>query len=199
LGAFTAWDRPAWANNRDKLIKLNPKNATNFDTIETSLMVLSLDPSSPATAEEAGKKVLGGDANNRWFDKLIQVVVFANGRAGFNGEHSPLDAVATQSRSLIFCRITFVAMCDYMFNFAAKDTAVADTNVKAASPEKLSWTTSQEIDSALAETDKLYSKLYNDIDYTILRYSGYGSNWIKVRYNDIYCLILVSGRCSNES
>jgi hypothetical protein len=40
-----------------------------------------------------------GDANNRWFDKLSEIIVFANGRAGFSGEHSPLDAIATAALS----------------------------------------------------------------------------------------------------
>lgn len=30
----------------------------------------------------------------RWFDKMFQLIFFKNGRAGLNGEHTPLDAPA---------------------------------------------------------------------------------------------------------
>jgi len=167
LGVFTSWNRPDWARSREKLIQLGPKNADNIEIIETSLFVLCLDPESPKTLEEAGRMSLAGDSNNRWFDKLIQLIVFANGRAGFNGEHSPLDAVATQS------------MCDIMFEYCSKDTTTVDLNLKSFTPEKMDWIISPEISKSLDETEKAYNKFYFDVDYTVLRYSNYGSNWIK--------------------
>ncbi|MFN3545816.1 MAG: choline/carnitine O-acyltransferase, partial [Thiobacillus sp.] len=39
-----------------------------------------------------GRLILHGNGTNRWFDKSVSMVVFANGRAGFNGEHTWADA-----------------------------------------------------------------------------------------------------------
>jgi len=32
------------------------------------------------------------DATNRWYDKTIQIIAFANGRAGIYAEHALIDA-----------------------------------------------------------------------------------------------------------
>lgn len=67
-------------------------NANTLDEIARSSFVICLDEKNPRGAEELAYHSLTGDANNRWFDKVLQIVVFANGRASLIGEHSPLDA-----------------------------------------------------------------------------------------------------------
>jgi carnitine O-acetyltransferase len=47
----------------------------------------------PGSALDACDQLLHGDSANRWFDKALSVVVFADGTAGRNVEHSGLDGL----------------------------------------------------------------------------------------------------------
>ena len=97
------------------LISSSSTNAATLATIRTSAFVLSLDNATPSPALEplahsatnkssegikefserlwkAGGASMGpGEAANRWWDKPLQWVVFANGESGFIGEHSCMD------------------------------------------------------------------------------------------------------------
>jgi Choline/Carnitine o-acyltransferase len=44
--------------------------------------VLCLDSCSPVTRDEVARELWHGDGTNRWYDKSVQLVVFANGKAG---------------------------------------------------------------------------------------------------------------------
>lgn len=86
VGVLTCDDRSRWAENRDYLIELSPKNATALELIEKSMMVLSFDSNCPSTWSEISQKVLCGDIENKWADKSSCMVVFENGKFGFTGE-----------------------------------------------------------------------------------------------------------------
>lgn len=94
IGVLTGASRPRWAQARDQL-RANAVNKATLDEIETCVFLLVFDSARPTTTTAASRALLTGDARNRFFDKVIQVVVFANGRAGMNGEHSPIDAIST--------------------------------------------------------------------------------------------------------
>src|SRR5689334_16710690 len=81
-----------WAKFRDQLRKVDPCNEKLFNNIEKCPFIVCLDENSPGDLRESASNIIGGDANNRFYDKMIQLVVFANGRAGLNVEHSPIDA-----------------------------------------------------------------------------------------------------------
>jgi carnitine O-acetyltransferase len=38
--------------------------------------------------DTAGHLCLVGNGENRWYDKIVQYIVFKNGRGGLNGEHT---------------------------------------------------------------------------------------------------------------
>ncbi len=80
--------------------------------LESSVLLLCLDDTAPVTREEAGRALWHGDGRNRWFDKSLQLIVFENGKAGFNGEHSMMDATPT------------FRMCDYICEQYAKIHAI---------------------------------------------------------------------------
>jgi Choline/Carnitine o-acyltransferase len=50
--------------------------------IESAAFVLCLDSCSPVTRDEVARELWHGDGTNRWYDKSVQIVVFANGKAG---------------------------------------------------------------------------------------------------------------------
>jgi hypothetical protein len=70
---------------------LSPANAEYFHVIDAAMFVLCLDDGSPKTPEEKARQGYIGDGSNRWFDKVLQFYVSANGRSGSISEHGAID------------------------------------------------------------------------------------------------------------
>jgi carnitine O-acetyltransferase len=102
IGSLTAENRDVWTVERGELLKSN-LNKQTLDIIESAAFVVCLDESKPVTKEERNLAILivdsvecwHGDGRNRFFDKSMQFIVFDNGKAGFNGEHSNMEATIT--------------------------------------------------------------------------------------------------------
>eukprot|EP01135_Chromosphaera_perkinsii_P004016 Nk52_evm29s266 gene=Nk52_evmTU29s266 len=129
VGLFTADWRDKWHSNRAALCSLDIKNEHSLQFIDQSLFVCCLDVNtSPETLEEisscslqgkvkdesvpkggSSTSVCNGDMGNRWYDKL-QLIVFANGRASFNIEHTGLDG--TTSLHLASYMYTSSSLCE---------------------------------------------------------------------------------------
>jgi carnitine O-acetyltransferase len=90
-GRLTTKARAEWAASRQRLLALDPANAEAVDVIETALFCVCLEDLVPAGDQEACDQLLHGDSGNRWFDKALSFVVFADGTAGINVEHCCLD------------------------------------------------------------------------------------------------------------
>ncbi|MFD9894792.1 choline/carnitine O-acyltransferase [Amycolatopsis sp. NPDC059027] len=88
-GHFTTKARAEWAATRQALIDAG--NAEALDTIETALFCVCLEDLTPKDTQEACDQLLHGDSGNRWFDKAVSLIVFADGTAGINVEHCELD------------------------------------------------------------------------------------------------------------
>jgi carnitine O-acetyltransferase len=91
VGHLTTKARADWAFSRRVLLDRHPGNAKMLDEIETALFCLCLEDSAPKSALEACERLLHGDSRNRWFDKAFSLVIFRDGTAGVNVEHSLLD------------------------------------------------------------------------------------------------------------
>lgn len=89
VGHFTTKARAAWATSRTALLAAG--NADALDTIETALFCVCLEDFAPVDNLQACDHLLHGDSGNRWFDKAVSFIVFADGRAGLNIEHCELD------------------------------------------------------------------------------------------------------------
>ncbi|KAJ2727188.1 Carnitine O-acetyltransferase mitochondrial [Coemansia sp. Benny D115] len=92
IGVLTAALRDDWHAARECLLEISPDNAASLHVLESSAFLLSLETTSPATHQEFSLACHCADGVNRYFDKNFQILVFANGRYGFNGEHSLTDA-----------------------------------------------------------------------------------------------------------
>lgn len=110
LGDLTAGDRDAWAVARVGIQKL-PGNQVALDAIDTALLVLVLDNSSPSTPQQVSDALLCGESS-RWFDKH-QLIVFENGVAGANLEHAPGDGT-TALRMLTHAQTYASAQADLL-------------------------------------------------------------------------------------
>jgi len=91
VGHLTTKARAEWAASRQRLLALDPANAEALETIETALFCVCLEDTVPSSTQEACDLMLHGDSGNRWFDKALSFIVFADGTAGINCEHCGLD------------------------------------------------------------------------------------------------------------
>ncbi len=97
VGHLTTKARAEWAASRQALLAVDPGNAIALDTVETALFCLCLEDLAPADSLAACDHLLHGDSGNRWFDKSLSMIVFADGQAGLNGEHCGLDGTTVLS------------------------------------------------------------------------------------------------------
>jgi carnitine O-acetyltransferase len=95
VGHLTTKARAEWAASRDALLALG--NADALEAIESGLFCVALEDFAPADTQQACDQLLHGDSGNRWFDKAVTFVVFADGRAGINIEHCGLDGTTILS------------------------------------------------------------------------------------------------------
>jgi hypothetical protein len=96
VAILTSDDRHPWAETRQRLRQLNPKNTASIETIEAADFLVCLDEAAPKSAVERARQFhFGGEngASNRWHDKSIQFIVYANGVSGTVGEHNMLDVM----------------------------------------------------------------------------------------------------------
>lgn len=97
VGHLTTMARAEWATARESLRAHHPRNAAALDDIETALFCVCLEDTAPADVQEACDRLLYGGGGNRWFDKAVSLIVFADGRAGINVEHCELDGTTILS------------------------------------------------------------------------------------------------------
>jgi len=90
-GVLTTRPRHEWAQIREEIIRAHKNNEEALGIIERALFAVCLDDTAPADDSEAGLLLLSG--NNRWYDKTLQIILFGNGQAGINFEHSHLDGL----------------------------------------------------------------------------------------------------------
>ncbi|WP_429455067.1 choline/carnitine O-acyltransferase [Nocardia sp. GP40] len=95
-GALTTKPRSAWANTR-QAIAADPDNAAALDIVETALFGLVLDCDQHEDELDACNQLLYGSGDNRWYDKALTFIVFADSRAGINVEHCGLDGTTVLS------------------------------------------------------------------------------------------------------
>ncbi|WP_067659149.1 choline/carnitine O-acyltransferase [Nocardia harenae] len=96
VGHLTTKARAEWAASRAELLA-DPGNAASIETIESALFVVALEDLAPRDEQQAGDQLLHGESGNRYFDKAVTFVVFADGQAGINVEHCGLDGTTILS------------------------------------------------------------------------------------------------------
>ncbi|WP_189129350.1 choline/carnitine O-acyltransferase [Wenjunlia tyrosinilytica] len=97
VGHLTTMARAEWAATRERLLTCDPRNTEALDDVETALFCVCLEDFAPADIQGACDQLLYGDGGNRWFDKAVSLIVFADGRAGINVEHCELDGTTILS------------------------------------------------------------------------------------------------------
>ncbi|KAI9228385.1 MAG: acyltransferase ChoActase/COT/CPT [Piptocephalis tieghemiana] len=175
IGALTTQDRDVWTEQRDALLKADPKNAQGLRAIESSAFLLSLDSASPVTREELSWACWqGGDqGRNRFYDKSLQFIVFANGKAGFNGEHSSMDGMVTSRLN--------DSVCSRMQASLKEELSLSPpTNITSLpQPTRLEFSLPSNLTSAIDQASRDFSALVGSHQLRVVAYPGYGASRIK--------------------
>jgi carnitine O-acetyltransferase len=88
---FTALPREYWARTRE-MMQQDEQNQQLLRVLNEALLVVCLDiHCAPATLAETLGLLRDGNAQNRYYDKTAQIVVFQNGKAGLCFEHAAVD------------------------------------------------------------------------------------------------------------
>jgi carnitine O-acetyltransferase len=96
LGWCTSSNRDTWANARRQLLEtggLAMEEALKDLESGAVLLCLDIDDTVVSRSEIAELLLHGSGKGNRWFDKSVQLIVSANGKAGLLGEHSMMDGM----------------------------------------------------------------------------------------------------------
>ncbi|KAJ3063529.1 hypothetical protein HDU98_000685 [Podochytrium sp. JEL0797] len=168
VGILTAEHRDTWSLAHEHLEKLDPQNKKSFSILETALFNVALDEFvvGPSTDNLAAYVFHNFTGANRWFDKSITLCVSSDGRAGANGEHSPLDAL----------------VCAYLMDFAVsfKETNKTTEEMNAVAPiQPLTWVVDVKA-TEFIEKAKVFAKaLIANSDAKVIQFTKYGAEFIK--------------------
>ncbi|KAG0316058.1 Carnitine O-acetyltransferase mitochondrial [Podila horticola] len=177
IGILSTGQRDQAAQDRHTLFQAHISNKAHMAKIETSMFVLCLDSTSPSSSEEFSRACWHGDGASRWFDKCFQLIVFANGRAGMNGEHSKMDATPTSR------------LCRYMIDEAQARPLPDFRNLNAEDlyecasmldkPEPLKFVSSPALDKAIANAHTYFKATVDAHEMVPTEFKGYGKGLIK--------------------
>ncbi|KAG9121959.1 hypothetical protein FRC07_001853 [Ceratobasidium sp. 392] len=195
IGILTADERTQWAKNREHILTLSDQNRDSFNTIESALFTISLDPytlspsTNQASKSDAHKQHVldaqvrntssGVNGLNRWFDKSLTVSVESNARAGMNGEHSPCDALIPS------------IIVDYVLAEPVDLTAFAESPAKLGGVEYvgaseggegwklLDWVVDAKIEEEIKGAEARAKAIVEDSDASQLWFSEYAADWMK--------------------
>lgn len=147
VGDLTILNRDEWAEARQKMIDISEKNLENLEVIQSALFLLCLDNSTPEDTDELSRLIFHGPCQNRFFDKH-QLIVAANGKAGFNFEHSVGDGTTT------------LRMAHEVYRYSV-ECNMNEESGKPASISFLKWQLNEEL-------DKVVHNAYNNFKEDIL-------------------------------
>ncbi|KAJ3027223.1 UNVERIFIED_CONTAM: Carnitine O-acetyltransferase mitochondrial [Siphonaria sp. JEL0065] len=169
IGSLTTQDRDTWTQVRNDLLAISPKNRSSLDRIETAAFAVCLDDTKPVTYDQRAKSCWVGDGRNRFFDKSVQLIVFDNGVAGFNGEHSMMDATPTSR------------MCDFILDSLEKGKLNHGTpsGAKLSPPKKLEFELNDSLHKEIEIAQQKFDELVEKHDLKVVVFEGYGKNLIK--------------------
>ncbi|WP_091370873.1 choline/carnitine O-acyltransferase [Actinokineospora alba] len=160
VGHLTTMARADWAATRQALAQ---DNAAALDVVETALFCVCLEDFAPKDTQEACDHLLHGDSANRWFDKAVSLIVFADGRAGINIEHCGLDGT------------TILAFVDSILG----DEPTAETAPGVPTSELVEFTLTDALRADVATAAKAFADYAAANATTIVSFDDFGANKAK--------------------
>ncbi|KAK9397071.1 carnitine O-palmitoyltransferase 1 brain isoform [Crotalus adamanteus] len=181
LPSMTAGERDSWARARHTYFQ-SGINKQSLNIIEKAAFFLTLDTSeqgllgpNPGQALDIyAKSLLHGHCCDRWFDKSFNLIVYRNGKAGINAEHSWADApIVGHLWEYTLATDSFQLGYDDDGNCKGK----MDPNVPP--PQKLEWEISPECQEVILRSFILAHALASDVDFHVFTFKDFGKGHIK--------------------
>ncbi|KAL7977228.1 hypothetical protein Chor_009177, partial [Crotalus horridus] len=181
LPSMTAGERDSWARARHTYFQ-SGINKQSLNIIEKAAFFLTLDTSeqgllgpNPGQALDIyAKSLLHGHCCDRWFDKSFNLIVYRNGKAGINAEHSWADApIVGHLWEYTLATDSFQLGYDNDGNCKGK----MDPNVPP--PQKLEWEISPECQEVILQSFILAHALASDVDFHVFTFKDFGKGHIK--------------------
>ncbi|XP_035174821.1 peroxisomal carnitine O-octanoyltransferase [Oxyura jamaicensis] len=174
LAALTSNERTKWAEIREYLIGLDPKNLAHLEKIQKSVFTVCLDDSSPhATPEnytEVTRLGLVGDPTVRWGDKSYNTIFFSNGTSSAFCDHSPFDAMAL---------ITMLVYTDRKIIENEGKWKGSDKVRDLPWPEELVFTVDQKVINEIGRTKEIYYKKVSELELVSYAFTSFGKALIR--------------------
>jgi hypothetical protein len=147
---------------------LSSTNAEYFHVIDSAMFVLCLDAGSPETPQEIARQGYIGDGANRWFDKVLQFYVSANGRSGQITEHGIVDGT-TPARLIEW-------ISKGMKSYSAESNG--HVNVEGIELEEVVLQTTPEIESQMDTLRKTFLRNTSASTYVREYLEEFGTNFL---------------------
>ena len=172
----------------DQILAVDPSNLKALEKVESSIFTVCLDDTSPITRNEVGRALWHGDGRNRFFDKSVQFIVFANGKAGMNGEvlfflfifyflklekkkHSMMDATPTSRCS----EFVVESLLKNTINHGSPTASLHGL----PEPELVNFKLNKDIEKSLEKAATRFDADVARHDHHVLHYNKAGKNQIK--------------------
>jgi carnitine O-acetyltransferase len=168
VGHLTTMPRAKWAQYRQAVLDAHAGNAEALDVIERALFCVCLEENVPRDTLEACDHLLHGDSGNRWFDKALSFIVFGDGTAGLNVEHSRLDGT------------TVVSFVDTMLG-PSTSARSRQSRARFQSPpfEAIAFELDAELRAAVREAAASFSEAAAETATAVLSLEDFGSDHVK--------------------
>ncbi|XP_054850943.1 carnitine O-palmitoyltransferase 1, brain isoform isoform X2 [Eublepharis macularius] len=181
LPALTAAERDPWARARQAYFQ-SGKNQQSLSVVEKAAFFVTLDTSeqglqgtNPSQALDAyAKSLLHGRCCDRWFDKSFTLIVYRNGKAGMNAEHSWADAPVIGH----LWEYT-LATDSFQLGYDADGNCKGDIEPGIPQPQRLQWEIPSECQQVILKSFSVAQALANDIDFHTFPFKEFGKGLIK--------------------
>ncbi|EJT46015.1 hypothetical protein A1Q1_05519 [Trichosporon asahii var. asahii CBS 2479] len=168
---LTAAHRDHWTKAREHLIR-DKHNVESLDKVERALFGVCLDvdvdPSTLDNIEANWAQYAHGNytAENRWFDKAIELIFLQNGRMGACCEHTPVDALTTG-------RLLFESLAKEHGEHSSAGAS------DLAAPQPINFNLDAEDVKSIDEARDGANKLASDLRCLFDLQPAFGAKWIK--------------------
>ncbi|KAM6450535.1 palmitoyl thioesterase CPT1C isoform 1-T1 [Liasis olivaceus] len=181
LPSMTAGERDPWARARQTYFQ-SGKNEQSLSIIEKAAFFVTLDTSeqglrgsNPGQALDTyAKSLLHGHCCDRWFDKSFSLIVYRNGKAGINAEHSWADAPIVGH----LWEYT-LATDSFQLGYDEDGNCKGNSNPSIPPPHKLEWEISPECQQVIMQSFILAHALASDVDFHVFTFKDFGKGYIK--------------------
>ncbi|XP_077489971.1 carnitine O-acetyltransferase-like [Amblyomma americanum] len=176
IGILTSDDRDSWCAANQRLAAAGC-NAQSLEAVQRSILVLCLDEpggeTEPWEVRSPLHMLVGGgnaqSAGNRWYDKIMQIIVGIDGEVGLIMEHAPVDGTVV------------VPIMDYCYTYMKKTARhrLDPPTCPDDQPKKLEFELTKENLDDIVSAKTRMEALARDVDVIGHRFEEYGKDFIK--------------------